>query len=160
MTEPGSPVKKRSTEWRSELYLHPGDWIPWVAAAVVGLVIILGSIVIGLNEREKVGAPFLFQGLRFAPRMDQSSTTLTVPFITLGPPELYLSLAEADDLHYSVKMNRSVGVRYMLSISKPYKGMYLVSTAGTVSLVAEPETARGLKSMTRDYGKMPILFGA
>ncbi|EIW70623.1 hypothetical protein TREMEDRAFT_28893 [Tremella mesenterica DSM 1558] len=48
-----SPGKVRSTEWRSELYLHPGDWVPWVGAAVIGTVIILAIVVFGLNEREK-----------------------------------------------------------------------------------------------------------
>ncbi|ORX36662.1 hypothetical protein BD324DRAFT_626704 [Kockovaella imperatae] len=48
------PVKYRSSGWRSELYLSPGDWVPWVGAAVVGLVCTLGFVVIWLNEREKV----------------------------------------------------------------------------------------------------------
>lgn len=46
-------VKTRSTEWRSELFLHPGDWIPWVAAAVFGTVLFLGMVVVWLNDREK-----------------------------------------------------------------------------------------------------------
>ena len=50
------PVKQRSKEWQSELFLHPGDWIPWVGAAVVGTVILLGMVVVGLNEKEKVSA--------------------------------------------------------------------------------------------------------
>jgi integrin alpha FG-GAP repeat containing protein 1 len=44
----------RPTEWRSELYLHPGDWVPWVAAAVAGAVAILGFVVLGLRAREQV----------------------------------------------------------------------------------------------------------
>lgn len=48
-TEAGRP-----TEWRSELYLHPGDWVPWVAAAVAGAVAILGFVVLGLRAREQV----------------------------------------------------------------------------------------------------------
>lgn len=47
------PVQARSKEWRSELFLHPGDWIPWVAAAVVGTVVTLGMVVVWLGEREK-----------------------------------------------------------------------------------------------------------
>lgn len=43
----------RSKEWRTELFLHPGDWIPWVAAAVVGTVVTLGMVVVWLGEREK-----------------------------------------------------------------------------------------------------------
>jgi integrin alpha FG-GAP repeat containing protein 1 len=41
-------------EWRSELFLHPGDWIPWVGAAVVGTVVVLALVVVWLNEKEKV----------------------------------------------------------------------------------------------------------
>lgn len=33
--------------------MKPGDWVPWVAAAVFGAVIILAMVVFGLNEREK-----------------------------------------------------------------------------------------------------------
>lgn len=46
-------VRYRSKEWRTELFLHPGDWIPWVAAAVVGTVVTLGMVVVWLGEREK-----------------------------------------------------------------------------------------------------------
>lgn len=52
-TSDTSPVKDRSTEWRSELYLHPGDVVPWVAAAVIGTVVTLGMVVVWLGEREK-----------------------------------------------------------------------------------------------------------
>ncbi|KAL7421858.1 hypothetical protein Q5752_003629 [Cryptotrichosporon argae] len=46
-------VKARSHEWKSELFLHPGDWVPVVGAAVVGCVMVLGAVVVWLNEREK-----------------------------------------------------------------------------------------------------------
>ena len=46
--------QNRPEEWRTELYLQPGDWVPYVAAAVLGTVIILAGIVLGLNEQEKV----------------------------------------------------------------------------------------------------------
>lgn len=52
--ESGSPVKARSTEWHTELFLHPGDWIPWVGAAVFGTVLALVFVVVALNEKEKV----------------------------------------------------------------------------------------------------------
>lgn len=52
-----APGLKRPTDWRSELFLHPGDWIPWVSAAVVGTVFALGMVVVGLHEREKVCHP-------------------------------------------------------------------------------------------------------
>lgn len=54
--ETDSPVMAESKEWRTELFLHPGDWIPWVGAAVVGTVLALIFVVVGLNEREKVGS--------------------------------------------------------------------------------------------------------
>lgn len=47
------PVRARSQEWRTELFLHPGDWIPWVSAAVIGTVMALAGVVIALNEQEK-----------------------------------------------------------------------------------------------------------
>lgn len=47
------PVAQRSKEWRVELFLHPGDWVPWVAAAVVGTVVTLGMVVVWLGDREK-----------------------------------------------------------------------------------------------------------
>lgn len=53
MPEQQQLVKNRPLEWRSELFLKPGDWVPWVAAAVFGAVIILAMAVFGLNEREK-----------------------------------------------------------------------------------------------------------
>ncbi|WWC89342.1 uncharacterized protein L201_004263 [Kwoniella dendrophila CBS 6074] len=46
-------IINRSKEWKSQLYLKPGDWIPWVGAAVFGTVILLGFVVLGLNEKEK-----------------------------------------------------------------------------------------------------------
>ncbi|TXT07106.1 hypothetical protein VHUM_03276 [Vanrija humicola] len=48
-----SPVTKRNKEWRTELFLHPGDWVPWVAAAVLGTVVTLAFVVWRLDEREK-----------------------------------------------------------------------------------------------------------
>jgi hypothetical protein len=34
--------------------LQPGEWVPWVSAAVVGMVLVLGTVVFGLHRREKV----------------------------------------------------------------------------------------------------------
>ncbi|WRT66340.1 uncharacterized protein IL334_003295 [Kwoniella shivajii] len=51
--EVSSPVKVRSKEWKTQLYLKPGDWVPWVGAAVFGTVIILAFVVLGLDKREK-----------------------------------------------------------------------------------------------------------
>lgn len=56
-------VLNRPEEWRTELYLHPGDWVPYVAAAVLGTVIILAGVVFGLNEREKVSLEYCHSGI-------------------------------------------------------------------------------------------------
>lgn len=48
------PPAGRSGDWRSELYLQPGDWVPVVAAAVAGAVFVLGFVVLGLRAREQV----------------------------------------------------------------------------------------------------------
>ena len=53
--EESPPVKARSKHWRSELFLHPGDWVPWVGAAVVGMVLVLGMVVVGLNGSSTPG---------------------------------------------------------------------------------------------------------
>lgn len=50
------PPAHRPAEWRSELFLQPGDWVPWVAAAVAGAVFILGFVVLGLRAREQVSS--------------------------------------------------------------------------------------------------------
>jgi integrin alpha FG-GAP repeat containing protein 1 len=56
----GSVPEGRPTEWRSELFLHPGDWVPWVAAAVAGAVAVLGFVVLGLRAKEQVSpVPFV-----------------------------------------------------------------------------------------------------
>lgn len=52
----GSEIKVGPTKWRSELYLHPGEWVPWVAAAVAGAVFVLGFVVLGLRAKEQVSA--------------------------------------------------------------------------------------------------------
>ena len=40
--------------WRRELYLRPGEWIPWVTVTVVAALIILAIIVLVLHLNEKV----------------------------------------------------------------------------------------------------------
>ena len=40
--------------WRKELYLRPGEWIPWVTVAVVAALFILAIIVLVLHLNEKV----------------------------------------------------------------------------------------------------------
>lgn len=40
--------------WRKELYLRPGEWIPWVTLTVVIATVILAIIVFVLHLHEKV----------------------------------------------------------------------------------------------------------
>ncbi|KAM0792309.1 hypothetical protein ACM66B_004996 [Microbotryomycetes sp. NB124-2] len=39
--------------WRKELYLHPGDWIPWVTLALGAAIALLGVVVLVLHINEK-----------------------------------------------------------------------------------------------------------
>ena len=40
--------------WRKELYLRPGQWIPWVTLTVACLVVLLAGVVVVLHLNEKV----------------------------------------------------------------------------------------------------------
>lgn len=42
------------SDWRRELYLRPGEWIPWVTLTVVVATILLAIIVFVLHLNEKV----------------------------------------------------------------------------------------------------------
>ena len=53
------PSTNEGQDWRRELFLRPGDWIPWVTVTVVVGMIILGIIVFVLHLNEKVGCLFL-----------------------------------------------------------------------------------------------------
>ena len=44
--------------WRRELYLRPGEWIPWVTVTVVVALIVLAIIVLVLHLNEKVLSKF------------------------------------------------------------------------------------------------------
>jgi len=46
------------TEWRKELYLRPGEWIPLVTLTVVVATVLLAIIVLVLHLNEKVGFRF------------------------------------------------------------------------------------------------------
>ena len=48
------PPTSEDGAWRKELYLRPGQWIPWVTLAVVGLVVVFAGAVLGLHLNEKV----------------------------------------------------------------------------------------------------------
>ena len=43
-----------SDAWRKELYLRPGDWIPWVGVSVVAATVTLAAVVLVLHLNEKV----------------------------------------------------------------------------------------------------------
>lgn len=65
--EPDSPlpgpqplVKNPSVEWHKSLYLKPGDWVPWVIATLLGVMLVLASIIYGLHMREKVSLAMFF----------------------------------------------------------------------------------------------------
>jgi hypothetical protein len=70
----------RPEEWHKELYLRPGQWIPWVGATVLGAMIALAGVVLVLHLNEKVrvvvflwmssGTPFMvtFWGVFFSVR--------------------------------------------------------------------------------------------
>ncbi|KAG9053586.1 hypothetical protein FS842_007758 [Serendipita sp. 407] len=40
-------------EWKRELYLRPGEWIPWVTVTLVVATIILGIIVYAFHWNER-----------------------------------------------------------------------------------------------------------
>ena len=46
------------TDWRKELYLRPGEWIPLVTLTVVIATVLLAIIVLVLHLNEKVGIRF------------------------------------------------------------------------------------------------------
>ena len=41
-------------EWHKELYLRPGQWIPWVGVTVLGTMVALSGVVLVLHLDEKV----------------------------------------------------------------------------------------------------------
>jgi len=41
-------------EWKKELYLKPGDWIPWVTVVILTGILGLGIVVLVLHLNEKV----------------------------------------------------------------------------------------------------------
>jgi integrin alpha FG-GAP repeat containing protein 1 len=41
-------------EWHKELYLRPGQWIPWVGVSVLGTMVALAGVVLVLHLNEKV----------------------------------------------------------------------------------------------------------
>jgi integrin alpha FG-GAP repeat containing protein 1 len=45
-------------EWRKELYLKPGDWIPWVTVVLLTAILGLGIVVLVLHLNEKARSIF------------------------------------------------------------------------------------------------------
>lgn len=48
------PSAEEGAEWKRELFLRPGEWIPWVTVTVVVAMIFLAIIVLVLHLNEKV----------------------------------------------------------------------------------------------------------
>jgi len=42
-----------TSTWSRELYIHPGDWVPWVLLILIIVTIILAIVVFTLNYIEK-----------------------------------------------------------------------------------------------------------
>ena len=60
-------------EWHKELYLRPGQWIPWVGVTVVGTMVAVSGIVLVLHLNGKVRLP-----RDFAPIVDDFVCCSTV----------------------------------------------------------------------------------
>jgi len=39
--------------WKEELFLRPGEWIPWVTVTVVGGMVVLAVVILVLHLNEK-----------------------------------------------------------------------------------------------------------
>jgi len=48
------PSAKEGQSWKEELFLRPGDWIPWVTVTVIAGMMILAIIIFVLHLNEKV----------------------------------------------------------------------------------------------------------
>ena len=48
------PSANEGETWKRELFLRPGEWIPWVTVTVVAGTILLAIIVLVLHQNEKV----------------------------------------------------------------------------------------------------------
>lgn len=58
------PSAKEGEAWRRELFLRPGDWIPWVTLTVVAGTGLLAVIVFVLHLNEKVSIRLMIPGTR------------------------------------------------------------------------------------------------
>jgi hypothetical protein len=53
------PSAKNGEAWKRQLFLRPGEWIPWVTLTVVVGTVLLAVIVFVLHLNEKVGRVLL-----------------------------------------------------------------------------------------------------
>jgi len=51
---PDTPSQNSDGEWKRELYLRPGDWIPWVSVTIVITTLLLGAVVWVFSRNERV----------------------------------------------------------------------------------------------------------
>ena len=51
-----NPPTGAEGDWHRELYLRPGEWIPWVGVSVIAAMILLAIVVLVLHLNEKVCA--------------------------------------------------------------------------------------------------------
>lgn len=49
-----SPARDGAGDWHRELYLQPGDWIPWVTVVLVTLIVALCGFVFAMHANERV----------------------------------------------------------------------------------------------------------
>ena len=62
------PSANEGEAWKRELFLRPGEWIPWVMVTVVAGTILLAIIVFVLHLNEKVNiAVILFENFSELP---------------------------------------------------------------------------------------------
>ena len=54
------PSVEESGAWKEELFLRPGEWIPWVTVTVVAGMLFLAIIVLVLHLNEKVRTGLTF----------------------------------------------------------------------------------------------------
>jgi len=54
------PSANEGEAWKRELFLRPGEWIPWVTVTVVAGMVLLAIIVFVLHLNEKVRVSFVY----------------------------------------------------------------------------------------------------
>lgn len=51
-----NPWQADPSAWTKQLYLHPGDWIPWVTVVLITTIVGLAAVVVVLHVNERVSA--------------------------------------------------------------------------------------------------------